>query len=1274
MAGIVVCCVVLLGVRFVVFPELERNRDAVTQLLASQIGQPVEIDKLATGWDGWDPRLNIAGLRVLERAGGPPVLTLPEVRLVVAWTSLLFLDLRLKELAIDRPQLAVRRDASGMFHVAGVAIDLAENQDGRLPAEWLLRQRRIVVHDASIVWRDEQRNAPQLLLQHVEFRIESRFGRHRFGLTGVPPPELAAPVDLRGDLTWSSLGDWRASTGRFYARLDYADVGAWREWLPLPVALRSGKGALRVWFDYAHGEVSNIVADLVLADVQTKLAAELPELSLARVDGRVGWRDDGTRRELFTQRLTFIDAQGAALAPTDLKLVLMRGPTGTLSSGSIEFNNLQLAPLRLLAGYLPLPERWRDEVARFAPQGTLEQGNLRWEGETSSPTAFAASARFVNVGWKSHERLPGVRELTGSLEATHRGGAIKLQSHMLTLDLPRVFLEPLAFDTAQGQIKWRRDKDSVVVTIEQLTFANAHAAGSASGTYRTAVDGPGTIDGVAQLSRADSRYAHYYLPSVVGPATQSWLNHSLVAGTSNDVRIKLSGNLADFPFADGKKGEFLVAIKAQAVTLDYAEHWPPLTEGDAEVRFEGARLSVDAKRAQIFGVALNRLRAEVPDLRVANPMLRIDGEATGATADFLRLVVQSPVTQWINHFADGVEASGTGKLSVKLELPLGNPEANTVAGEYIFNANRVKLPAGIPTVHQLSGKLAFSEHEVRAALLTGDILGGPARITIATTGGAVRVNGQGTANLSLLRAEYPEQPLAARLSGITDWQMTVNVTPELSAWVIDTNLKGASVDLPAPASKAAADAVPLKIERRSGEPNRDTIAITYERLGRLLVDRRLTATTATPERALLTLGSARGEPERRGLWVRGDVDTVNVDGWLAVKAQLDASGASGELPLSGVDLRVGKLDAFGRRFNDLRIGAGRDADSWQLDLHGRELAGSARWQGPGPGHPNGRVVARLQRLTTPAPTPVAPVAVAVPNNPDTPTAASAWPAIDIIADSFQLKEHELGKLELTAQPRGADWQIQNLKLNNSDGELTAEGWWRGVGRTQQTKLDAQLDLVDAGKYLARFGFPDAVRGAPTKIRGQLAWAGGPQEFDYPTLSGSFRLETGQGQFTRLDPGLGKLLGVLSLQSLRRRLTFDFRDIFGEGFAFDEIAGEVRIQNGVMKSDNLKIIGPSARVAISGEADIARETQQLHVRVQPTLSAGVSVGAAALLLANPVVGVAVGAGSLFAQKALQDPIEKIFAHEYAVTGSWSDPVVSKPSAPAAASSALEGPQK
>jgi uncharacterized protein YhdP len=263
-----------------------------------------------------------------------------------------------------------------------------------------------------------------------------------------------------------------------------------------------------------------------------------------------------------------------------------------------------------------------------------------------------------------------------------------------------------------------------------------------------------------------------------------------------------------------------------------------------------------------------------------------------------------------------------------------------------------------------------------------------------------------------------------------------------------------------------------------------------------------------------------------------------------------------------------------------------------------------------------------------------------------------------VADTFRLKDHELGKLELVAQPNQSDWRIESLKLSSEDGRLEAEGWWRGGGRSPATELNTDLDVRDARKYLARFGMPDAVNGAPTHIRGHLAWAGNPTEFDYPTLSGELRLQTGPGQFTKLDPGLGKLLGVLSLQSLKRRLTFDFQDLFGEGFAFDEITGDVRIQDGIMKSDNLRIVGPSARVTIAGETDIARETQRLKVRVQPTLSGTVSVGAAALLLANPILGAAVGAGSLLAQTVLKDPIEQIFAYEYVVAGNWSDPTVER----------------
>ena len=543
---------------------------------------------------------------------------------------------------------------------------------------------------------------------------------------------------------------------------------------------------------------------------------------------------------------------------------------------------------------------------------------------------------------------------------------------------------------------------------------------------------------------------------------------------------------------------------------------------------------------------------------------------------------------------------------------------------------------------------------LRPSALTAEIAGGPARLNIASADGRVRVDAQGTASLGALRSEYPGQPLLNRLSGNTDWQLAMQVAGDASTWTLDSTLRGAAFDLPRPMAKAAADAMPIEIQRQAADAGHDTLSIRYGALGRLTLQRRLTPAGAVAERGLLALGPAGGNADRPGLWVHGEVPTLDLDGWLGVKRQLDADPEA--LALTGVDLTVGAMDVFGRQLSDLRIGASRGGSDWQIDLRGRELAGTARWEPAAPGRLNGRIVARLQRLTAPPSSPAS--MIAAPAKEGAPPAANSWPAVDIVADSFRVRDRDLGKLELRAEPSESDWRIESLKLSSDDGSLVASGWWRGAGRAPRTQLDTDLDVRDAGPYLARFGMPDAVRGGHTHIRGQLEWAGSPQDFDYPTLNGRFRVETGSGQFIKLDPGFGKLLGVLSLQALKRRLTFDFQDLFGEGFAFDEISGDVRIQDGVMKSDNLKIVGPAARVSIAGETNIADETQRLRVRVQPTLSGTISVGAAAFLLANPILGAAVGAGALLAQTAMKDPIEQIFANEYAVRGTWSDPIVER----------------
>src|SRR6185369_6627615 len=230
--GFAIFALALLAVRFIVFPQIESYRDTLAGVLSRQLGQPVEIAAINTGWDGWNPKLVVEGFRVLDRARAntTPLLLLPKLE-----------------------------------------IDPAEAAEDLPVSDWILRQREIVVRDALIIWDDDLRNAPQLVLDRVQFKLENSFGRLRFGLKGMPPAGLAAPIDVRGDLRDTTVRDWQRGEGRMFVRLDYADVGAWREWLPLPQEISSGKGAIRVWFRFADGKPREVVADLELRDVSAKL-------------------------------------------------------------------------------------------------------------------------------------------------------------------------------------------------------------------------------------------------------------------------------------------------------------------------------------------------------------------------------------------------------------------------------------------------------------------------------------------------------------------------------------------------------------------------------------------------------------------------------------------------------------------------------------------------------------------------------------------------------------------------------------------------------------------------------------------------------------------------------------------------------------------------------------------------------------------------------------------------------------------------------------------
>ena len=1044
-------CALLLAIRLLVFPQLEARRGEIAQWLGTRIGQPVEIDQLITGWDGWNPKLSIRGFRVRDRASDDALLLeLPRVDLLIAWTSLPLLDLRLKELLIEAPRLSLRRDTAGRLHVGGIEREAESTADDSAFADWLMRQPQVVVRDALVAWNDEYRRAPQLLLDHVELRLEQRFGHHHVGLTGVPPPELAAPLDLRADVIGDSLGDWLNLKGKLYLRLDYADVAAWREWLPLPVPVESGKGALRIWVDFAASQPVDITADVELEDVRATLGDGLAPLSLAHVAGRAAWKQVGARTQMTAQQLTFALPDGTRLAPADFTLMLATAGDAAATGGSIGFSELELRPLVAIAPNLPLPEALRRDIARYDASGTLQDGAIEWSGRVEAPTRYSVKAGFRNLGITAHDGMPGATNLSGSIDASEGNGRIRIASEAAALALPRWFAEPIAFDRLSGDIGWQHTGDATQVQLKDVAFANADLSGTTSGTWRSHSGGLGLIDVKAQLTRADLGGAHRYLPAAAGPAVRDWLRRALVKGTSNDAKLTLVGDLAQFPFASAKGGQFLFAAKAHDATLNYADNWPAITDIAGDVRFDGARLVIAASAGRVLGARVGATRAEIADVRDPHSVLKIDGTAAGPTSEFLTFVARTPIAEWIGHVADGATATGDGRLALKFDLPLHDLAAVTINGQYRFASNAIKL-AGVPPLTAVNGTFSFTERQLRADDLAAEAFGGPLKLQVASEAKHVRITGAGTADVQLVRREY-DVPLLDRVSGITDWQLTLDARERQIGWTVESSLQGAAIDLPAPFRKATTEKSALRIERRPPRANEDRIVVSYGSTARLLLYRQIGGQRSAIDRALLLLGKAAGETadaEQPGLWVRGDVAALNLDEWLALDLRAGGAAPGGGasdvmLPLNGVDLTAASLDALGRKFTRLKSTARRQGADWRLTLDGAELAGTAVWRSATATQPNARVVARLSRLSTP-PGDIATSASTSGPLPADSGAANRWPEVDIVADSLQSKDRTLGKLELLAQPSGADWQIRKLTLVNDVGRIDAEGSWRNAG-------------------------------------------------------------------------------------------------------------------------------------------------------------------------------------------------------------------------------------
>ena len=1262
-----------LALRYWVLPNIESYRPRIEASLSSGLGVKVEIGRIEAAWQGLHPDLHLSDVRLFDRQGRP-AFRLPSIIVEVSWWSIPARELRLHELALTGADLDVRRTRDGKFVIAG--IELADQPDGVDMSDWILGQRRVVIRESRLRWNDEKRAAPELTLSNIHFVLENSGNRHRLGLTADPPRALASRVDVRADLNGESLNRLNTWFGEIYADLKTIDLAAWRAWVEYPADIRSGQGGVRAWVGFNGDRLIHFSADIGLEQAQARLASNLPLLELARVSGRVGAREIAgggkeigfmrfgvktvTGFEVSGRNVALVTMDGVTLSPADFSMKTLSARDKEPQRVELEANSLDLEPLAKIVEHLPLDAQLRKLLTESNPRGTVFDFHLAWRGEFDRHEGFTARARFAQLALDARGLVPGFSNLSGSVEASDKGGTLSLASRNAVIDLPRMFEESkLELESLSTQVGWSFPKGKLEVRVDNAVFANEDAAGTALALYRVEPGTPGYLELSARLSRGVGQRAYRYLPKPM-TRVRSWLKSAVEKGKVDEAIFAFKGNLYDFPFSDPKRGSFRAALKVSDASLLYVPGWPKIDNIHGDLVFERATMEFRGNTPGNIGAAkLGRVDVKIADLTVQPRILDVTGSAEGTTQAFLKFIDDSPLDEILGGFTQPMRASGAGKLALKLSIPLEEPTRTRVSGQYQFTNNDVTLDADLPQMSRVNGVLAFTEAGLSMRGIRGEALGGGFTLTGGTRAdGVVALGANGNFTLPGIRA-WLDDPVFAAMSGGTPWRAAINVRPAGGEVTVESSLVGVAVDLPAPLGKLAADSVAFKVVKTAvpGARDEDDFTVTLDRALSARVQRRFEGGHMRIVRAAAGIGEEMPALPRTGVVAAVTVKAASVDLWksklldprAAAKGAVGAEGLAALAPVRA-SVNAETLDVAGKRLHNARLSLVQEANAWVANVSAQELAGALTFR-QGLGADSGRLVARLKHLQIPA-------AMAKAEDGVLDRFAQELPGADVAIDSFEVGDKKLGRLEFVANNQGGEWRIQRLNLANPDGVLAGSGAWkaRRAGETRRKlALDFTLEAYDAGKLLDRLGFPATLKAGSGRLEGNVGWDGSPLAIDYPSLAGNLSLRVEKGQFLKADPGVGKLLGIMSLQALPRRLSLDFRDVFSEGFAFDLVSASSRIDRGILATSDFKMVSVSAVVLMEGIADLARETQDLSVTVLPDMSGGM------VSLVGVIAGAINPAGALLAylaQRVLKDPISKAFSFRYGVSGSWSDPKVAR----------------
>lgn len=1236
---------IILAVLFSLFrlltPVAKQYKGDVEQHLSSLMGQPVKINSMETSWYWFEPVLKLNQVTVFDT----PNHVLKLAKLLVGinlFSSLWHGHIQPGILYIEDVHL-VLHEHKDHWQIEGVREDrqvTSFDPESYLPVlRWLLDQQKIILKNLSAtVYLQDGSVLPFSMMtmtavnSHGHYRLKGEAQ-----LAQTLPTHLLILADLHVNPSALSQG-----SGQVYLSLREVSPTQWHTFFRnAPYSLHGGKGNVEIWLDLKKGRLTSVQSRFHLRHTVFTEVGALRSQWIQSLKANVAWSPTAT---------------GWVLSSDHLKLRAggVRWPENSAMLQHIESEKVD----RLFVKKLLLKPLWQSTMEwpvalrpllAMHPRGQLHDLQL----DLQSGHMIHVLTRFSGLGWDGRRTLPGVRHLSGVLNGGPTEGRLELDGEGTTIAFSRQL--PLVFKELNAAFEWKALSHGLRVSMERFLLTRPDLIVSARG----ALDEPFSPEARALRLTAEfsAEHAHQwlqYLPSgILKPKLEKWLRHDIKQVDKASGQLILNGRLAAFPF-DREPGDFSVVTRVSGMDLSFHKRWPLIRHIDMTLRVNKRTLELDVLHASLLGIEAHAANLRVDDLGLNHEALLLHGHALVPSKALKEYVLATPLATHLSKLGR-LDMDGSLGLDLNLEVPL-YPENDTVLarGALVFDDNTAVFHHAMNNVlfKHLSGTLHFDEQGAVDSALKATLLGAPVAMHIQSVHSSspyTSVTVEGDTTIDFLRDKF-DFPLWSLMEGHLTLvgQLTLTDDPnDLDSLAVSSSLEGMSLDLPKPFGKTPSERRPLQIQIGFNPEKSIRLQVHY---GRDLASDLVFYGHKNQfqlNHGEIHLGvHALPWGKKPGLRVAGFIPQIVVSDWQKAWPTGRAEISSMLDALRVVDVTLGTLDFLGKRYPQVGIKAIQaKKDTWSVVLNQEDVAGDLLYQpvthtlsghlsklylSKSGDHQGPSIFTRLKPQD-------------IPN-------------LKITCDQLKWGDLALGSLQLKSTSTISDWHLDSSTITSPAYRLTMTGDWWLHGTKSNTELQADLKMNNLAESLAAWHMTPAVEAKKGQIQFQGGWLGALHDGSLSRLNGKVYVKFSNGRITHLSPeteeklGLGKLLSILSLQTIPRRLQLDFSDLSSTGYSYDVFQGNFTLKNGVMNTDDSYIDGPVAYVGMKGDLDVVKQLYDLELHVSPHITASLPV--VATIAGGPIAGMA----AWIASKLINQGMQRVTGYTYKVSGPWLDPVV------------------